>query len=169
VQVVVRAIARELIKGILNRRARYRGRKIASTRLRGTMLAIQWGNKVMSVRLSIHLDDEVHRTLDVLATATKQSRSALAADAIRTYIDARDWQIREVVVALQEADAGDFATDAELNAFARRHGLARPPHGPSAGVTSAPLDDQPVVIRPLERGEVEYFTPRSAPRSYGGV
>ena len=70
----------------------------------------------MSTTVTLRLDDEVKNKLEKLAESTHRSRSFLAAEAIKAYVDTNEWQINEIHVAIQEADAGDFATDAEIKA-----------------------------------------------------
>jgi predicted transcriptional regulator len=55
-----------------------------------------------------------------LAEATQRSKSFLAAEAIRTYLDSNEWQIAQTQAALKEADAGDFASDEDIAALARK-------------------------------------------------
>ena len=74
----------------------------------------------MSTTLTIRIDPEVKDRLDRLAEATQRSKSFLAAEAIRSFVDTNEWQISEVRAALKEADAGDFATDKEVAALARK-------------------------------------------------
>lgn len=68
----------------------------------------------MSTTVTLRLDDEVKDKLEKLAESTHRSRSFLAAEAIKAYIDSNEWQVSEIHSAIQEADAGDFATDAEV-------------------------------------------------------
>jgi predicted transcriptional regulator len=49
-----------------------------------------------------------------------RSRSFVAAEAIREYVALNDWQIAETRRALAEADAGDFASDAEVEKTVRK-------------------------------------------------
>jgi RHH-type rel operon transcriptional repressor/antitoxin RelB len=74
----------------------------------------------MSTTMTIRLDDEVKERLDHLADATHRSKSFLAAEAIRAYVETNEWQIGEVRAALKEADAEDFASDKEVAAVARK-------------------------------------------------
>ena len=74
----------------------------------------------MSTTITIRLDDEVKDRLDVLAGATHRSKSFLAAEAIRDYVENNEWQIGEIRAAMQEADAGDFASPKEVAALARK-------------------------------------------------
>ena len=46
-------------------------------------------------------------------------------EAMREYIDREAWQIAEIKKALSEADAGDFATEAEMAALDMKWGLKR--------------------------------------------
>ena len=74
----------------------------------------------MSTTMTIRLDDDVKDRLDVLADATQRSKSFLAAEAIRAFVETNEWQIGETRAALKEADAGDFASDKDVAAFAKK-------------------------------------------------
>ena len=74
----------------------------------------------MSTTMTIRLDDDVKDRLDVLADATQRSKSFLAAEAIRAFVEANEWQIGEIQAALEEADAGDFASDKVVAALAKK-------------------------------------------------
>lgn len=62
------------------------------------------------------------RRLEALARSTRRSKSFLAAEAIAAYVEANAWQTGEIEKALKEADAGDFASDAEVEAIFRKWG-----------------------------------------------
>ncbi|MBC7842030.1 MAG: ribbon-helix-helix protein, CopG family [Gemmatimonadaceae bacterium] len=74
----------------------------------------------MSTTMTIRLEDDVKDRLDILADATQRSKSFLAAEAIRAYVETNEWQIREIQAALMEAEAGDFASEKEVAALARK-------------------------------------------------
>ena len=74
----------------------------------------------MSTTMTIRLEDEVRDRLDQLAEATQRSKSFLAAEAIRTFVETNEWQIGEIRAALREADAGDFASDKDVAALSRK-------------------------------------------------
>lgn len=74
----------------------------------------------MSTTMTLRLEDDVKARLDKLAGATLRSKSFLAAEAIREYVENNEWQIREIKAALKEANARDFASDAEVAALAKR-------------------------------------------------
>ncbi|MBX8473461.1 CopG family ribbon-helix-helix protein [Pseudomonas cichorii] len=66
--------------------------------------------------MSIRIPDEMAATLASLAKATGRTKSFLAIDALREYLDREAWQIAEIQRSIQEADAGDFASDEEVGA-----------------------------------------------------
>ena len=70
--------------------------------------------------MTIRLDDDVKDRLDALADATQRSKSFLAAEAIRAFVETNEWQISEVQAALKEADTGDFASDKDVAALAKK-------------------------------------------------
>ncbi len=70
----------------------------------------------MTVRVPMQLKEQ----LDQLAQRTARSKSWLAADAIRAYIELHEWQISEIEAGIREADAGEFASQAEVEAVFTR-------------------------------------------------
>lgn len=74
----------------------------------------------MSTTMTIRLEDDVKDRLDSLAEATQRSKSFLAAEAIREFIEINEWQIQEIEAAIGEADAGDFASDKDVRTLARK-------------------------------------------------
>jgi RHH-type transcriptional regulator, rel operon repressor / antitoxin RelB len=71
----------------------------------------------MTTTMTIRLEPEVKDRLDRLSEATRRSKSFLAAEAIREYVETNEWQIHEIQAAIAEADAGDFASDADVKAL----------------------------------------------------
>jgi predicted transcriptional regulator len=74
----------------------------------------------MSGTVTLRLDDEVKIKLEKLAESTHRSRSFLAAEAIKAYVESNDWQVAEIHQALKEADVGDFASQQEVNAVVNK-------------------------------------------------
>jgi predicted transcriptional regulator len=70
--------------------------------------------------MSMRLPDELSNQLDTLAAATGRTKSFLAGQAIRDYIERESWQIAEITQAINEADAGDFASDDEVSAISAK-------------------------------------------------
>ena len=79
----------------------------------------------MSTTMTVRLDDDVKDRLDHLAEATNRSKSYLAAEAIRDFVEINEWQIKETKAALAEAKAGDFASDKEVQALAKKWKVTR--------------------------------------------
>ena len=65
----------------------------------------------MSATMTIRLEPALKQRLDHLAEATQRSRSFLAAQAIREFVDLNEWQVQEIRNALAEADNEDFASE----------------------------------------------------------
>ncbi len=76
-----------------------------------------------STTMTIRLEPEIKSRLDKLSAATHRSKSFLAAEAVREFVEANEWQIEEVKKALNEADAGDFAGDREVQAVFNKWGV----------------------------------------------
>jgi len=74
----------------------------------------------MSTTMTIRLEEDVKLRLDKLADSTQRSKSFLAAEAIRAFVENNEWQVAEIRAALDEADAGDFASETEVAALAGR-------------------------------------------------
>jgi RHH-type rel operon transcriptional repressor/antitoxin RelB len=77
-------------------------------------------NTYMSEVMTIRVDRKTKARLEKLAKAMDRTKSYLAAEAIRAYVDLNEWQIAEIKAALKEADAGDFASEAEVRAVMRK-------------------------------------------------
>ena len=76
-----------------------------------------------SSTMTIRLESELKDRLDKLAQTTRRSKSFLAAEAVREYLELNDWQIQEIKTALTEADAEDFASDEEVAATFGKWGV----------------------------------------------
>jgi predicted transcriptional regulator len=74
-----------------------------------------------SAVLTIRVPEEIKAKLDKLAEATQRSKSFLAEEAIARYLDLEAWQIGEIEQAIDEADKGDFAEPAELQALLKKY------------------------------------------------
>ena len=58
----------------------------------------------MQETMTIRVDAKTKRRLEKLANATARTKSYLAAEAIRAYLDMNEWQIQEIKATVQEAD-----------------------------------------------------------------
>jgi RHH-type rel operon transcriptional repressor/antitoxin RelB len=70
--------------------------------------------------ITIRVEAKNLRKLNALAIAQHRSTTELLNHAIKNYIELQRWQMKQIDKALEAADKGDFATDAEVKAeFAR--------------------------------------------------
>ena len=76
-----------------------------------------------SSTMTIRLDADLKTMLDKLADVTHRSKSYLAAEAVREYIELNEWQLQEIQAAVTEADAGDFASEESVNAVFGKWGV----------------------------------------------
>ncbi len=74
--------------------------------------------------MTIRLQPEIKSRLDKLSVTTHRSKSFLAAEAVREFIEVNEWQIEEVQKAVNEAEAGDFASDQEISAVFNKWGIS---------------------------------------------
>jgi RHH-type transcriptional regulator, rel operon repressor / antitoxin RelB len=68
----------------------------------------------MSNVMTVRVETDVKQRLEKLAKATARTKSFLAAEAIRAYLDLNEWQVSEIEAGLREADAELFASDEEV-------------------------------------------------------
>ncbi|MEN8177165.1 MAG: CopG family ribbon-helix-helix protein [Pseudomonadota bacterium] len=76
-----------------------------------------------STTMTIRLDTELKSRLDKLSVATHRSRSFLAAEAVREFIETNEWQVDEIKKAIEEADAEDFSSAQEVQAVFDKWGV----------------------------------------------
>lgn len=69
----------------------------------------------MSTTMTIRLEPELKERLDLLAEATHRSKSYLAAEALRDFVEQNEWQISEIKQSIEEANNGQFASDQEVH------------------------------------------------------
>lgn len=74
--------------------------------------------KPLNVRLPIALALQ----LDALTKATGRTKSFLAVEALRSYIEAQSWQVRDIQAGIAEADRGEFASEQEVTQFFTKYG-----------------------------------------------
>jgi RHH-type rel operon transcriptional repressor/antitoxin RelB len=74
----------------------------------------------MSEVMTIRVDRKTKSRLEKLAKAMDRTKSYVAAEAIRAYIDLNEWQIAETQAALKEADHGDFASEEQVRTVMKK-------------------------------------------------
>ena len=76
----------------------------------------------MSDTLSIRLAPDVKTRLEALANSTNRSKSFLAAEAIAAYVDAEEWQLGEIQLAMEELDRGEGVNHERVSKWLRSWG-----------------------------------------------
>ena len=66
------------------------------------------------VNVTVRLGKDAVEFLDALGKSLDRDRSYLIKEAVESYITLHKWQIEEIQKAMDEADAGDFASDKEV-------------------------------------------------------
>lgn len=77
----------------------------------------------MSATMTLRLDDDLKQRLDRLSKATQRTKSFLAAEAIREFVDLNEWQLGEIEEAIAEADREEFADDHEVGRVLGKWGV----------------------------------------------
>ena len=77
----------------------------------------------MSTTMTIRLEPGLKSRLDQLSKITDRSKSYLAAEAIREFIELNEWQLREIEQAVQEANNGEFATEQSIKKVLKKWGV----------------------------------------------
>ena len=73
--------------------------------------------------MTIRLEDDLKAKLEKLSEITSRSKSFLAAEAVRDFIESNEWQLAEIRKALAEADKGEFASDKAVQETFRKWGV----------------------------------------------
>ena len=77
----------------------------------------------MSARtLNVRLPEALYNQIEELAKETARIKSFLAIDALTNYVQSESWKIRDIHEGIKEADAGEFATDKQVNAVFAKYG-----------------------------------------------
>jgi RHH-type rel operon transcriptional repressor/antitoxin RelB len=89
----------------------------------------------MSTTITVRLDDETKKKLDRLAKATSRTKSYLAGNAIRNFIESNEWQIQEINKTIREADrpGAKFAEHEDVVAWLKTWGSKKEKYPPKCG------------------------------------
>ena len=72
--------------------------------------------------INVRLPLAVFQQLDLLARATDCTKSLVALESLCNYLETQSSQVKEIEEAIADADRGDFATDAQVNAVLSKYG-----------------------------------------------
>jgi predicted transcriptional regulator len=67
--------------------------------------------------ITFRLDSDKRMALDAIAAGMDRDRSYILNEAITAYLEMHQWQIDEIQQGIAEAEAGDFASEAEVQAM----------------------------------------------------
>ena len=84
----------------------------------------------MSETLSIRIDAETKKRLEVLSKRSRRSKSFLAGEAIAAYVDSEDWQLGELQAGIAELDAGRVVSHEKVAKWLKswgKSGETKPP------------------------------------------
>lgn len=94
--------------------------EITRRAMEGQQAILQEEGLKMTVTLSLRVPTETIEQLGQLAEATGKSRNFIAVQAMQDFIEREAWQVAEIRQAIEEADAGEFATDEAVNAMRKK-------------------------------------------------
>jgi RHH-type transcriptional regulator, rel operon repressor / antitoxin RelB len=66
--------------------------------------------------VTARIPDATLAKLDMIAKATNRSKSFLVAAALDRFVDEQEWQVARIAESVAQADAGEFASNAEVEA-----------------------------------------------------
>lgn len=72
--------------------------------------------KTLARTLNVRLPEALYQQLEQLANATSRTKTLIAVEALSGLVRNESWQIQDIREGIAEADAGEFATPAEVNA-----------------------------------------------------
>jgi predicted transcriptional regulator len=72
--------------------------------------------------INVRLPEALYKQIEELAKATARTKSFLAIDALTNYVQSESWQIRDIQEGIEEADAGEFASDQQIKAVFAKYG-----------------------------------------------
>ncbi len=83
-----------------------------------TVLTKDAPTRTITVRVPMNL----YERLEKLAKATARTKSFVTLEALSTYLEAQSWQVQDIEAGLIEAEAGEFADDAEVSTVFAKYG-----------------------------------------------
>lgn len=79
-----------------------------------TVRSVKQETEPENVKISFLTDKSKRDALDNIAVAMDRDRSYILNEAIAAYLDVQQWHLQDTRKAIIEADAGDFASDKEV-------------------------------------------------------
>lgn len=66
--------------------------------------------------ITFRIEAEKREALDAIAALMDRDRSYVLNEAISAYLEINQWQLEHIKYGMRQADAGEFATEAEVKA-----------------------------------------------------
>lgn len=66
--------------------------------------------------VTFRLEEAKKKALDVIASSVDRDRSYVLNEAVTQYLDAHEWQVEHIKEGLRQANAGRFASEAQVTA-----------------------------------------------------
>ena len=79
----------------------------------------------MTTTLSIRIDTDTKKRLEVLAKRARRSKSFLAAEAIAAFVEAESWQLDEIQAGIEELDENPGVPHKDVANWLRSWGRTR--------------------------------------------
>ena len=70
--------------------------------------------------LSFRTNKDKKAALDAIAASIKRDRSFVINEAIQNYIELNAWQVQHIQYGIEQADAGEFASEKDLKAVFKK-------------------------------------------------
>ena len=64
--------------------------------------------------ITFRVDSGTRKTLDAIAASIDRDRSHVLNEAVKAYVDAHQWQVEHIRRGVKQANAGKFASEAEV-------------------------------------------------------
>ena len=71
--------------------------------------------------INVRLPKGLYNQIEALPKATARTKSFLTLDALTNYVQCESWQILDIHEGIKEADAGEFATEKQVNAVFNKY------------------------------------------------
>jgi RHH-type transcriptional regulator, rel operon repressor / antitoxin RelB len=71
--------------------------------------------------INVRVPEALYQKLEAVASATARTKSFVTLNALTSYLDEQSWQIADIEAGIAEADRGEFASQAEVDAVFAKH------------------------------------------------
>ena len=78
--------------------------------------------KTLTHTLNVRVPEDIFQQLEAIAQATERTKSYVMLAALSRYLKEQSWQIQEIEAGIAEAEAGEFATEEEVNQTFAKYG-----------------------------------------------